>query len=613
MPTLFFAASIGILSLIAVCLVVETFLTQFGLHLSVITWIAFVSARPFLAGAAAGIVVSAVVYVLALKTVGDMSQLRGLIISLVPVTATALLYLIGVQGAPQRIGLTEVKAGGVELTFESRSRSSLALAAATTGAHPAGTSPVFAGADDDPFKFAYFMTHADTGSPDFGEMSFFEQEEKFLAYFGIDVIAGQDISDPLVDPIKLQRNLLMALNPLVGCVRYDYAAYADRTELDRLAAPTIEALATLDAALRHLAVKTDKDTIDVLQHWHSEVLKRAGDLWKQFSSLPEPDQLWLELPRDDGRRSMWSDCRKSIPRDVRPNVTVGQAPWHLSPPYITMFIVSLRSALGMYGAGLRMINAWLADTPEDGEGGKARDWLLDRARRYYIYVLTDASQPFFPSGSAARDALRKTVMSIEKHWSIDPGLEGSPCGSDRSAPATNQMVGSSPEGYRKIVRDRLVTIQSSLTQLYLHLLVDSRSPALEDHLDLVDHRMARTLIASAGRCLNAEDQSGRNIRRALDLFEGGRTLARLAIDGPATGLLIPGDVEEVRKTAHAALMESLPLIRNLEREEARQHEREEARQHAAQRALPLGIGLWEPYRRIAEEEALELAALLSSL
>ena len=90
----------------------------------------------------------------------------------------------------------------------------------------------------------------------------------------------------------------------------------------------------------------------------------------------------------------------------------------------------------------------------------------------------------------------------------------------------------------------------------------------------------------------------RRNRQALDLFEGGRTLSRWALDASVRGFVIGDDIKEVQRSAREALAEALPMLQKLETDEVAQDEKE--------RPLAIGPSRWETYRREAQREILDL-------
>ncbi len=150
---------------------------------------------------------------------------------------------------------------------------------------------------------------------------------------------------------------------------------------------------------------------------------------------------------------------------------------------------------------------------------------------------------------------------------------------------------------------RLATAYTYLLGRLLHSVVNTRSLKEDEAVTVEHYRWAAELVDFGGKCLPGESADRRQFRQGLALFEGGRTLARWANDGPRTGMLIGSDIDDIRKQARAALLEALPKLRHLA----------DPQNPPDARILQVGVGVFELYRRLAEQEILDFDQSLGNL
>jgi hypothetical protein len=278
---------------------------------------------------------------------------------------------------------------------------------------------------------------------------------------------------------------------------------------------------------------------------------------------------------------------------VSPALHGASPDYRVVPPYISMFIATAYGGLQAKDSGLEVLNNWiryydkLRALPQVVVGSSLPRWFYHRAILQYG-ILQETDEPY-PTTAREYFYLKAMQKMFAADWQIDLDKEGESSGQPK--PVAGDFEASA----------RLFDLYSDVVQRLLHAALSVRSAREDEHLAPEHLLWARQLLASADKWRYGEDDVSRADRRALNLLEGGRLLARWAADGARTGTLRSVEVETMRMQALKALLDSMPSIRL-----------HEAQDLLHEGPIRISGSFWEPYRRLAETEILELQASLTN-
>ncbi|GEM_PF-4214799 len=539
--------------------------------------------------------------------------------------AVLVLYLLGVPGVFQSLGLTGIKAGGVEIT--------LATPRAGPGGSVAGFHPVageFApvGGPSGGARLSdkhtpwyenlwpMFRELPDPPALRFLDRGYFQREAAYLEALDPGValpitatIAEANPPTGAAKAIWQQEVFLRSLRPLVGCGGYYHQSFPDPASGHAIVWPVFETLVALEGELEdaslHPASLPDRQA-DLDRHL-DEVSRAAGIAIKHLrAALPRSKQQ-MPAGQDAGLPS-WGDCNTAMFQDddVNPRLQIAKSALAESaaphPPYLAMFLANVYAALGAKDAGLEILNNWIEyyTRYRDADPAAPR-WLLHRA--VWEYGVVQEADEAMPSTAAEVYYLDKTRTLIEADWGLDLDIDGYDCAGPDYRAAADRFVPGTPQSDRAAVRARLDLLYQMLLQRLLYAIVETRTGFGDRAKAPQYERWARQLIASAGRCLVPESDDWRVFRQSLNRVFGGVMLARLAAIGPRLGLYGDAAAAEVRMEALRALRQALPVLQG----------KEDAEMAAGGPggSLRLRSSGWGVYRRIAQQEILDLQAELT--
>lgn len=582
-------------------------------QLRLIEWIMLGPSRAVLSGIAAGMVASGTIHAFAsLHGQATPSVLGTMAVS--PALIVALLYFIGDPELPRKFGLIGVEGVGVKLSFEPRG-SPMQLQA-TSQSSPSGAANGSGG--DENYWPLYDMT-TQAGNKYFARQSNFLSDFHDLDFSGAN---STPASQHAVDAIERQRRLVQSLNGVINCGGMHRQLFGNIDTLARLFGPIADAVVAIDLQLDALArlkpvPKPNEPPLSGLGSlWGAPVSGRADATWTKLADLQallearvnatriailelKPETPWQK--ESDKEEPAWKNCPAAEIRVARiePGDGLSRFPdsFSVTPPYLAIFASHLYRAVELPDAALKVLGDWLKrhnPTP-DGQYEGLGELILLRAQAELRFTLlqTDVSSSIY-FDSTARDSLAAARETVERAWRVDLVQAGKTCDKVKSSAASDD---ASRRSKRKFALD---SVYADLLGRYLHATVDARSPHQENMLTLDHVRWARALLDFAKTCLASDADDDETDQRALALVRAGRVLAHWAIDGPRRGMLLSDDVTAMRKDARQALVTALPLISR--KDEA---DRKKAGSFRA------GVGRWEPYRRLAEREILELDAALS--
>jgi hypothetical protein len=405
-----------------------------------------------------------------------------------------------------------------------------------------------------------------------------------------------------IQAFQQQRDVLYTQEDTIRCIIYYRRVHPFSHRVAQIASRNIEAIAEIQAAylssVRYPAIGNGS-----LNDLAGKLRKADQQMARELlRGMPNRAQYDPDLKERGVAGGTGTDCDNAAKTQI-PDVKL-QNPPEILPPYFAIYLANSLAGTGYPDAGLEVLQQWLSYY-DKVEGWFMPKWFHDQALLTLSNIL-DTSEGFQKS-AATRDALGGIIRTLEADWGIDLAGDGSDCVSGkRRKPASatsNPSAPIPPAGTE--AQDRLFTAFSFQVQRYLHAAVDSRSSWEQDALGPEHAAWARGLIASAARCgaweAPTNQRRNREIRQAMDLFEGGRTLGYWALDGEKSGMLTPTQAKNLREEARDALLQSLPHLRRLVEEE----------RGDAGGSRRLHDGLVEPYLQLAQQEILDIDTLLS--
>jgi hypothetical protein len=506
------------------------------------------------------------------------------------------------------LGLASIKAEGVELAFTPQEPQTPPTA--ISGINPAN---VFATKTEGVVTNAQYAPLLDmtSSSDDPQKRVYFVRQREDLGVVERLTISPDWTTDsgrwsPAVEAIRRQVHLIQSLDPLVRCESLIGAKVMvlDARQLEQENQSVITALLALDRAFGDLADFLVRTNELVNEQWWKDIDEDRQRLSNEV--IRELNALNLLLPpnfRRDPNAQGFGDCKPdfTLPSDLLPadKSTPFSKSYLWTPPYTAIFAAYAYAAEGSYDTGLRVLDRWLAIHPRAPSADPERQylpWLRDEAELDFV-VIQGNGNPSFIIDSAGRRAFETTFHDLTADWHISLGA-GQKCSTVDSLPR------SASPGSDQLAKSKsdLVATYASVTGSWLHAAVDTRSPDAGEGVTALHQGWARKLIALGRKCLEGESDGERRQRQALALFEGGRTLARWAIDGSRQGLLVGTESDDARREARKALWEALPELRQLESDDIGDQPSER---------LPIALSAWELYRRAAEQEILDLDGYLT--
>lgn len=564
-----------------------------------IAWLTLGRGTGLMAGLAAGVMAASALDALdrihAASEFSKTGALQAAIIAADPALAIAAVYYLAVPGARQAIGLSDLKIAGLELTLNPATQSST-ISPGFVGQTVLSPSPVTPGSGSFwSLQTAYDMARTDDSpGPNLLDLHYFQRE---AIYF--DVIDGvapfgpgnhNRLQGAWINTFMQQRRVVQAQEGWMKCLGLYRSVHPFNERVAQLVSPAIEALIVAQSAL-------------------SDATAPPGTFDQMTAALTKADQqvakdLDTGIPpwyATSSYAQFYKDCKHA--EDA---VYLKTADWQptnptVMGPFVAIFLAKSLAGLGYPQSGLEVLRQWLN---YDGQlGNNLPLSFRDQALMEFADILFQANG--FPATGAERDWFRHIVLTTATDLNLDLTREGYDCGTFQRDPKLHAGVADDKSlvtvRLRTETRDRIFTIFALVSANWLHAAVDTRSTWEDESIGPQEASMARALIASADRCASWEDDYRNNLlenrtrRQAIALFEGGRTLSRWAIDGQKSGLLTQADAATVREDARKALERSLPMLRNLVRNEAAQHALEDA---------PM-----EPYLHMAQEEIVELEEL----
>ncbi len=577
-------------------------------------WLVMGRGYAILCGAVAGLVASAGLKVLETLQ-GDRSAALLAALTTSPALIVAMLFFVSI--APEL--MTRYGIGGIETSVFKLSFSAVSTAAQQSTRMPGLVTAQTGARNGDKMGPEHYWPLYDITK--YGGTSYFirqglylrDYDNVLLEGFGKNKVPTEEWAAAAIDR---QRKLLRALEPLIHCGGLYRDRYAAIQGLDRIFGPVSAALLDLDAQLQQIAgqlLEHPKQTVDWsrLDALEGKLVERVEAAHK---TLMDALQLQPSGPQYQGQPSV-EKCHQPIvlPRSFKDGSPVDPPQsYRITPPYLVIFVANLYQAHGNGAAALRLMNNWFETHPRAPEAGRDQlgGLVVLRAHAELRYTLLQSDiAPSIFADAAMRDNLRTVRENLAKDWHIDLRAEGVDC--------TKKDPSKEPIRARAL----LALPYSDLVMRLLNAIVDARS-VQEGDLVNGDHKLwAEELSAFADRCvyvltstgtppdetlqLAAEPEDDHQERAGMLLLAAGRVLARWSIDGPKQGLLPLSEVSTVRTLARTTLQRALPHLRHT----VMQYRSEEVRQ-AKGRTFRIGEGVYEPYQRQAEQEILELDALL---
>lgn len=616
-------------------------------------WIAF------LAGCLAGFVIAAALN--AMEAWGPAASFTNLaVLAAGPILTILILYVLAMPTAMQGLGLSGIKAGGVEISLSPSPQGvRLDVPSYTNPSSAPSYEPTSEGGSFDKYTpwfqniWPMFLPLQDPDQKKFNDLGYFQREAAYLKTFD-DLTVPMTTEEAKLRPsgaaerIWEQEEFLRSLRPVYGCSGFYHLIFPDVPSLRPKATPLLESLVAVETELEAISSSISIESkvkpaavalndvqhewIDDFQNRQSALEESAGRLVQRFRdampyNVKPPSPIFTtRLPeaRVNGPSPNWEDCASDrLYLQISPNETPkldlkrltapsGDVDGTIQPPYLAMLIGNSYAALGEKDAGLKVLNEWIKYYEGYGRDfGKDKPrWLYDRAVWEYG-VIQEANEPL-PTTSQELKYLEYMQTKFATNWQVDLDNQGYKC-DDAKAQADLQAQqrakinaaeqrGSTGEAERLApgLQARLFNLYSNLLHRLLYATIEA-PPSLQRLTITPTHEhWARQLIASADKCLLDESPFLRDARQPQSLFSGGIVLARWAEDGPREGFLHPSTVEDVRKDALRALLTALPLI--VDREADESHPDGPFRTSPSQ---------WGSYRRIAEQTILDLEAKLT--
>ena len=578
-------------------------------------WIAF------LAGCLAGFVIAAAIN--AIVAWGPQANISNiLILAAGPALTILFLYILAMPGVMQGLGLTGIKAGGVEITLTPPPGLRTDVPSFTPSESGGAMAPL--SGDYTPwFKniWPMFRELNDPSHKEFLDQAYFQRETAYLKYLGakvrVPITADDAKQNPPVGVAKTiweQEELLRSLRPVFGCGGFYHLIFPDVPSMRPALTPVLDTLVAVETELEAISTAPSAPT-----GWASDLRARlailprqAGDLVQRFRSAIPPSAIeTTKLSGDDPPK--WEDCTPSEfdPHANHPDLALkpivsstGDVDVTIQPPYLAMLIANVYSALGEKDAGLKVLNGWIKYYKDYKGKYEHPQWLYDRAILEYG-IIQEANEPV-PTSTQERKYLQWMQTLFLSDWHVDLDNDGFKCGdlkarADLQADLQAKITAGDATPSAAGVKARLHLLYSNIVHRLLYVTIETLPNVDRETITPEHEHWARQLISSAEKCLLDEGETARDYRQTLNLFSGGIALARWAEDGPRSGLLHPSTITDVRKDALHALLAALPSIL--------QHEEADGREvDGPFRTNPTE---WETYRRISERTILDLEAKLT--
>jgi hypothetical protein len=534
-----------------------------------------------------------------------------------PGLAVVALFILGVPGIRQSIGLTSIKAGGVEVELAPPSVTappninSLYLPQADTSGLKGYTPwfnvlwPMVGGLDYEPLK-------------GFFKQGYFNREFNYLHLIdAIDLPLTTQEPGKLDDDSKVaiynQQEFLHWLRPVVGCGGYYHKFFPAISDVRRQIGAWNDSLTALEIDLEKGSENPgDTDVKGDLYRRRAELPKDANGIVNTFkNAIPA---VLLKAKSDETQPSP-SDCRLPAAAFDPQRIQIRE----VQPPYLAMFLAESYAALGDKAAGLKVLNGWLTYYENlIAKNPKAPTWLLDRAYLEYG-IVQEADEPV-PTTYPEWFYLNKMVgrfkdwKSLAKgyHWQVDLENNGATCGSaqahrdEEEAGAKAAVMASQPNSpwYDELGAEaRLNTLYSNTVQRLLLAAIATKSGINGEFVDDHEESLASQLLKSAERCLAGENNDAREFRIAWNRAAGGMLLGRRAADGVSGGLVTKSKAQEMRKTALRALLEAHAAFLHNERKDEKE---------APDGPIRVEQSDWEIPRRLIERQIIDLEASLTN-
>jgi hypothetical protein len=567
-------------------------------------WLTLGFGNPLMGGLSAGLIILVILDLIDVRDEQISTWVR-VPIAISPAIAIFILYLISIPGAWQKFGLSGFEGFGVKLTLSPPPPTSTVNLSGNE--YRPGAMLTSTGHDFPPTLSDMVKSIPNERPPTLAAATYFYRETIYR-----ELVDGPKKNEQ-VSAIEAQRRFLASLAPALACLKTFHDTFPDVPGLADLVSPALEGLVGVDLAFRRVWIarlRAARGLVTAAPEKNGSQLGQSGDptlsvaikhlqdrLAQVFSDANKrlPVNLLnsvIDRTRQDTSQPLCPSNIELAPIDIpsaAPNVN--ESPF--TAPYIAIFIAYAYKGVESPSTGLNVLRTWMTDYADNMAtvGDEARPawsrWLLEQAAIQFALIADDTA---FPKSTWQRNMLDATRAVLEND--LDPYVDSTLRSCDK-ATATVGII--------EDAKARLATVYSSVLQRFLHAVVDSRSLSSTDTLTPRHAYLAKRLIDTAKRCLAGENASLSATRQVLNLFEGGRTLAVWASEGQRTGFVVPFDAAPIRKEARDALALALPLLRHLDGSEL-------GRTPAFQ--VDLQQAPWEPYRRMAETETLELDRLI---
>ncbi len=523
-----------------------------------------------------------------------------LAVSAGPAFSILALALISIPGTKERLGLTGLKAGPVEVT----------LSTAAPPAPGSGSGVIIAGASGtaDPRFDTYYdilkkMTEEKSKAGElkpaaFRQRPYFYREGQYLRR--LDGLVLPEVFDKYDYPsmerkpaaIAEQIDFVQSFRGIITCGASYHRRFPDVATLRRAVSPLLQTLVAIESDMEDLSLskanmhRTESGKIDPGRTSGTGLQEIRDDLERRLDILMKRSADLMVGLADALPKSM-SDCKSdALPSKWRFRSANDPLPDEtLVPPYLAIVIANAYAAFHAKDNGLEVLNSWISYYDAVRAKQQLPMYLYSRALNEYGTVQT--ADEAFPTTSRERFYLDVTRKTFEADWA-GQFAEGGLVTARALTPSDSEVEAS------------LYAVYSDVLQQFLHTVVETHSAAAGDPINSDQVRWARSLIASAAKQVKGEDPTSAKFRQTMARIEGGRLLARWSVDGVTTGYISPSEGEKVRQEALRALVDALPAARELEKAELVQ-----------EGPVRLHTGYWEPYRRLVDQEILDIEARLS--
>jgi hypothetical protein len=611
-------------------------------------WITLGRGNAFLIGALAGVVIAHLLEI-AMHWTPTTSAWNLLPILLSGGVAVFLLYMVAVPGVFQSLGLTGIKAGGVEITLSTPSRSG--ATPNVPSFTPVGTSSslgILSNKYSPWFQNLWPMLQplSDPSGKEFDNRGYFQREAGYLQVID-DVTdlpatkseAGAHPPEGLAMSIWQQAEFLRSLKPLVGCAGYYHLFSPDVRTSREILWPFLEQLVAVEQELENSA-----KSLDPPDTWRDDLIDRAKTLSSlgggAIAHFREILRNKPELAAENPEAPSAKNCEEGQDKDgllqvsalmpVDRDGTYNLCELIVQPPYLAMFIANSYAALGAKDAGIQILYNWIkyydnqvsswtleqqlgrcrkrdqAPAPEQNQAPSQTpitstvlpSWLMHRAALEYG-IVQEADEPI-PITTAALFYLNRTEAMVRSKWPVNLDTDGYICRESEYQEGLRNAEAAGVAAIRQAAKARLNILYSNILQRLLYAAAET-GEGLDDPSTMAHYDYwARQLIRAADRCLVPENQGAREFRQSLNRVSGGIMLARLAEHGPQLGFYTDDEANETRFEALRALRAARPILKQNEDREA------------APDGLLRKVGSdWEVHRRVAEHEILDLQVKLA--